>query len=361
MSVKVSIVVAVFNSSEYLTKCVQSILHQTLTELELILVDDGSTDGSGRLCDDLALRDSRIRVLHQRNQGPAAARNSGMSIAGGKYIGFVDSDDWVDDRMYEVLYMAAEQNTADMAFCDYWKEDGTAPHKMSSYPSPTDLFDRAQIERRFLPYFFGYSDAELHKNHRAICPFADYSSYIWLCIFRTELIWKNHLLFPDEKKYYNEDNLFNLNFLFYARTIRHIPEAYYHYRANDSSFTRKFNAGYADMRLSKYAFLSQIILREYSGADYGKRLNNKIALESVNVINYYVKTKCIPIREKYRKVKEFCRSGPVANALRSFHPYHLPFSRLSVFLFFEKHAVWPAVMILSLVNAKLALKNETKA
>lgn len=100
----ISIIVPVYNIMEYLPRCVHSIMAQTYRNLEIILVDDGSTDGTGELCDSLAKEDSRIRVFHKENGGSSSARNLGISRAGGEYLGFVDSDDYIDSDMYERLY-----------------------------------------------------------------------------------------------------------------------------------------------------------------------------------------------------------------------------------------------------------------
>ena len=101
MNPKVSIIVPIYNSEKYMNKCIESILNQTLTEIEIILVNDGSTDNSGKIIDNYAKKDNRIKVIHQQNSGPSVARNKGISTAKGKYIGFVDSDDYIESTMYE--------------------------------------------------------------------------------------------------------------------------------------------------------------------------------------------------------------------------------------------------------------------
>lgn len=103
MAVTISIVIPVYNIAPYLDKCVASVVAQTYRQLDIILIDDGSTDGSSRICDVWAGRDSRIRVVHQENQGLSAARNTGIKLANGEYIGLVDGDDYIDSRMYEIL------------------------------------------------------------------------------------------------------------------------------------------------------------------------------------------------------------------------------------------------------------------
>lgn len=117
--VLVSVIVAVYNIEEYLPRCVDSISGQTYRNLEIILVDDGSTDGSGRICDEYAAGDGRIRVIHKRNGGLSDARNAGLDAATGKYIGFVDGDDWIEPDMYGAMCEACERESAQIAVCRY--------------------------------------------------------------------------------------------------------------------------------------------------------------------------------------------------------------------------------------------------
>lgn len=119
-----SVIVPIYNVEKYLNKCIESIVSQTYTNLEIILVDDGSTDGSPAICDNWAERDSRIKVIHKRNGGLSDARNAGMAIATGEYIAFVDSDDWLDKNMYSVLTDAIEKNGCDAAGCSFVRTDG---------------------------------------------------------------------------------------------------------------------------------------------------------------------------------------------------------------------------------------------
>lgn len=113
----VSVIVPVYNVENYLDRCVESLVSQTLKDIEIILIDDGSTDNSPALCDDWAQRDSRIRVVHKENGGPSEARNLGVALAQSEWIGFVDSDDYVTTEMYQVLYEAVMRNDADIATC----------------------------------------------------------------------------------------------------------------------------------------------------------------------------------------------------------------------------------------------------
>ena len=115
----ISVIVPVYNMEQYLERCMNSIWQQTYTNLEIILVDDGSTDRSPQMCDEYAAKDQRIKVIHKQNGGLSDARNAGLAIAGGAYIGYVDSDDWIEPTMYEKMYQACVEHHAQVAVCRY--------------------------------------------------------------------------------------------------------------------------------------------------------------------------------------------------------------------------------------------------
>lgn len=119
---KLSIIIPVYQAGKYLKKCIESILDQTFTDFELILVDDGSNDGSEKICNEYAKKDERIKVIHQKNQGVSSARNAGMECAGGEYIAFVDADDWIEADMFEQCMDAMEQHKVDVVYHGMTKE-----------------------------------------------------------------------------------------------------------------------------------------------------------------------------------------------------------------------------------------------
>lgn len=123
MNELISVIVPVYNIEKFIGKCIESIIRQTYHNLEIILVDDGSTDESGRICDEYAKTDTRIKVIHKQNEGLSDARNSGLVICNGKYIGFVDGDDWIANDMYEFLHQTLVEYQADVSVCGHYVED----------------------------------------------------------------------------------------------------------------------------------------------------------------------------------------------------------------------------------------------
>ena len=146
MEEKISVIVPVYNVEAYLERCVESILKQTYSNLEILLVNDGSTDKSGELCDQLALRDQRIRVIHKENGGLSDARNRGIDEASSDLIGFIDSDDYIDKDMYETLYRHLRESNSDLSMCGHYDVFHQIPEKQVSEIKTWELSSEEAIK-----------------------------------------------------------------------------------------------------------------------------------------------------------------------------------------------------------------------
>lgn len=343
--ITVSIIVPVYNAAAHLKGCVDSILAQTLSTFELILVDDGSTDGSGALCDKLA-EDPRVKVIHQKNSGPGAARNCGIEAASGTYIGFVDADDSIDRDFYKTLYDTAVRTGSDLIFCDYTEQAKTGNSTVKSDLSGDRSYAKKEIDSLILPYFFGYANDEVAR-YKEFCPFADYSSYVWLGLYRTAMLKDHQLRFPDQRRYYNEDHLFNLGAVFSAQKITHIAKALYFYNLCDDSLTKRYNPGFLPAKLNRYTYLADFIKDNSLDTAFLNRLDNKICVESINIINYYTGAS-IPLTEKYDKIRQTIEAPAVVQALKRLDLQQLPPSKLSLFLRLEKSHAYRTLLFLSL-------------
>lgn len=205
---KVSIIVPVYKVERYLGKCIDSILAQTLKEFELILIDDGSPDNSPIICDEYGKKDTRIKVIHQKNAGVSAARNTGLDIARGEFIGFVDSDDWIEPNTYEIAYNTALEKNADIVQWDF----------------VFDYSSGKSIEKKFgVDGFF-----ELAKD----------SSYfyggMWHKLVAKRVIDSENIRFPLGLKY-AEDRCFGIDCFLVAKNAYHIAKVLYHYCVNEES------------------------------------------------------------------------------------------------------------------------------
>ena len=149
----ISVIVPVYNKESYLQKCIDSLINQTYKNLEILLIDDGSSDGSAAICDEYAKKDSRIKSIHRENKGPGAVRNYGISICNGEYISFVDSDDWIELDMYESMYNAIKENGAELAVCGrnmVYEDDGKSTSCFTF--DSVQCFDSKEAVKRFLTY-----------------------------------------------------------------------------------------------------------------------------------------------------------------------------------------------------------------
>ena len=217
---KISVIVPIYNIVNYLEKCISTIILQTYINLEIILVDDGSTDGSSELCDQLAAKDSRIRVIHKKQGGVSLARNTGLDAATGDWVAFVDGDDYIELSMYEKMHKKAEEGT-DAVFCRFQKDDASGNclkynelnlEKLVKNPSdlvPFMIFDSK--EKGEMLY--------THNIHGAI----------WRVLFKREIIERENIRFYQDVKI-GEDKIFVLEYLSHCHKCSLVDEYLYHYR-----------------------------------------------------------------------------------------------------------------------------------
>ncbi|WP_321480790.1 glycosyltransferase family 2 protein [uncultured Bacteroides sp.] len=209
MSFQVSIIIPVYNVEKYMKRCVLSLFEQTLNSIEYIFVNDYSTDASMHILYQLLIKNSSraacVKIVnHKTNRGSAAARNTGLNHARGKYIGWVDADDWVEPDMFEQLYKAAEANHSDIVWCDFYY----SYVKYEKLMRQKDRLDPMVCIKHFLA----------EKRHAAL----------WNKLVKRSLYVKNNISFLDGLNIW-EDLRVIVQLFFYARKITYIPEAYYHY------------------------------------------------------------------------------------------------------------------------------------
>lgn len=334
MPVSISIIIPVYNAEKTVVRCVQSLLNQTCETLELILVDDGSTDQSPAICDGLAMQDPRIQVLHTANAGPAAARNAGLDHVQGAYIGFADADDWAEPDMFSTLYAHAQKTGANIVVCDYWADQPNRSAVFNTFPGKSRVFEKTDIRTHILPYFFGYAPEEL-SSFAQHCPFADIRSYVWCCLYRADLLQTNNIRFPDEKRYYTEDNLFNLLAVTRTERIAYLARPLYHYVEQASTFTGHFQPAYFDCRLRKYEFLSTFASQEKLDVQTNARLFRKICAETPTLLNYYA-ANAPSFSEKLQSVRRILQEPSIMQALSAVPSSEWPGGRLGTTLGFAK-------------------------
>lgn len=226
---KVSIIIPVYKVEKYIDRCIQSVINQTLKEIEIILIDDGSPDRCPRICDAYAIKDKRIKVIHKNNEGLGFARNSGIKIATGDYIAFVDSDDYIEPNMYSDLIEIASKFTLDTVFCGYFRENNNHSTQISEVEKIT-FFNNEEITNVFLANMIA-TDIRIKKERQ-------YAMSVWRGIYSKRIIDKYHILFPSEREYISEDIIFHIDYLSHSRHIAISPNSFYHYILNETSLTQ---------------------------------------------------------------------------------------------------------------------------
>lgn len=228
MSLKtISIIVPVYNISEYLVQCINSILKQSYKYLEIILVDDGSTDESGLICDDYAHKDARIKTIHKKNEGLVRARKTGLQNASGEYIAYVDGDDWIEPNMIERLYNTLIEQDADIAMCGRYEDTGDT-HRPVYHGIPEGRYDKQALLECVYPKMI-VNDA-----------FFEWGIFpgVWDKLFKRECLEKYQMA-VDDRLTMGEDAACTYPALLNADSIYVLHECLYHYRQSASSMVKQ--------------------------------------------------------------------------------------------------------------------------
>ena len=232
----ISIIVPVYNVEKYLQKCIQSIINQTYKNIEIILVDDGSKDNSGKICDEFKQIDNRIKVIHKENGGLSDARNAGLKIAKGEYIGFVDSDDYIAQDMFETLYKLAKENNADISIVSFYEIYNGKVIGVRDFKSLEEM-DKIEAMKELL------IDSKIQ-------------SYAWNKLFKKELF--ENIEFPTNKNF--EDIATTLLLFEKANKVMLLEDPKYYYVRRDNSIigTRNYKTykDYLDVIYDKYIYLN---------------------------------------------------------------------------------------------------------
>lgn len=292
---KISIIVPVYNTEKYLERCINSIINQTLENIEIILINDGSTDNSLDICKRYENEDNRIKLFSINNSGAGAARNIGLDYAKGEYIGFVDSDDWVEYYMFETLYNIAIETDVDIVSSNFYR-NYTDKQIKNDIKFESGLFNKQDIKNKILP--------ELICSEKLT---SDIPSNMWTKIYKKVLIKHNNISF-EEKLLGGQDLLFSKECIIHSNFIYFMNERYlYHYRYNINSRTNTYlsNAwNIYKVRNKKYKEINN----DFSDFDFSDQIERDLINSALTAINYTTK-KDNPdnIFEQYKTIKHICK------------------------------------------------------
>lgn len=301
---KISIIVPIYNAEQFITKCVDSILTQTERSLELILVNDGSTDNSGTICDEYAKRIHRVKVIHQKNAGVSAARNAGIEMATGQYIGFVDSDDWIEPKMYERLLSEAERTGSDVVMCD-----------------ATTVYDDGRTQADTIAQLSG--NRILEKSDFSPSLLLEMAGSAWRCIYKndrySDKLRKYSFAFPLGVKF-SEDRIFNLYAFGQSNKICYLKESYYNRFMNVKSAVHRFHQDYFEAYKKAADGIEQAIRCAWdNNPDLQRRYLGQLIGGAIGAIcNYYYKTSPMTAVEKKNMVKRLCEDRQLRSAIEAY-------------------------------------------
>lgn len=294
----VSIIVPCFKVEKYLDRCINSLINQTLSDIEILLIDDCSPDKVPQICDNWAKCNPRIKVIHkENNEGLGFARNTGLELATGEYIAFVDSDDYVSTQMYERLYHTATETNSDIVYCGLNQE-----YKINSFKEIRDFarqtsFTKNQLNNLSIQYFNSPTGKNLFMS-------------VWHSIYKRETI--GNLRFYSERLICSEDLPFQIAILRKANKVTYIPDTLYYYCLNENSLSNKFKFE----KCFQYFTLTNII-RKYYTHEEEKHIWCFFFNSCQHFIRSLIKSN-ISTKNKIRWLNELCKNKEIISFLEKY-------------------------------------------
>ncbi|MHB1001505.1 MAG: glycosyltransferase [Armatimonadota bacterium] len=324
----VSIIIPVYNGEPYLRKCLDSLVNQTLKDIEIIVVDDGSTDNSAAILDEYASSDSRITIIKQSNEGGYSARNRGLVIAKGSFIGFVDNDDYVQPDMYEVMYDTAIKNSVDIVICGFKR---------------CDMYEHVENEEHFalIPQNRVITHDEMFKllasvHQRQLLPF------VWRNIYRRSYLDDNSIKFRNLKM--TDDCVFNLEAFYYANSVYALNNSFYMYTQNPfSSMGKKFKPLLEKDLIQQYENKIKFYKQFNLDVNFLSDMHNYMCRHHLQLLlsNAYNSD----VTDKSKSIRHILQLPMIKNALRATRYIHWELSRgTMLMIIFAKIGFVPGII-----------------
>lgn len=311
---KLSFIVITYNTAEgYLKKSIESIIQQTYKDIEIIIVDDGSTNGTEKLCDEFANYDSRIKVIHQKNSGAGVARNKGIELAKGEWIAFVDSDDWVSMDMAKKLqrYFSNKQDIISFGYNDYV---GNKYYEQLYGNSESVQFEKSEFESLELAIMKDKNEAEAYPM---------FFGAVWNVVYRRDFLNTRNVRFVASLRR-AQDAVFNLHAIEKAENIMYLKEAFYYYRIHNESICHRFATDpqvYDSLinELFKYCELNNKDIRFYKAYD---NFRATFLLESIK-LHYFHKDNPSPKKERIKQLDNSISKEPYKSLIVKYNEIDL--------------------------------------
>ena len=348
---KVSIIVPVYNAEKYLERCVSSLRNQTLKDIEIILVDDSSTDSSLEMCKRFAGEDSRIKVIHKVNEGAGLARNAALGIATGEYIGFSDSDDFVERDMFETLYDRAKKYNSDLVLSGVLFVDGNmfsqkGDKERKSYFECDTHFDTKEALKKLRMGIAGATPQD--------CDDSKYGMSIWKNLFRLDVIKQNNITFKSEREMLSEDALFMIDYISCIEKATGINEAFYNYCRNEDSISKSYKKDRFEKSLVFVNEVEKRFKKDIKEAEYEiyiyrfwQAMCRVICSQEI----MHAKENNIRYEDLKKRLKEICSHSLTVKALKAYPVGTLPIKQ-RIFAYCMKYKMYFMLKVLVGLRSK---------
>lgn len=334
MESRLSVIVPAYNCEDFIERCITSILNQTYNNLEVIVVDDGSTDKSYEIISNLAKKDKRVKCHTKKNEGAGLARTYGLAKATGKYIGFVDSDDYVSETMYEILINILEKEKCDVVSC---------------------FSDNEKIDKnKQIEFFTGNEIKEIvygmAGNLPEIKEDLSYGMSVWRSVYKKDIIDKNSVKFLSERKCWSEDLIFNLNYYAGVSKAAYIYRGLYYYNTENTSLSNTFKNNRIDVEFEAIKQTEKIYKNKYKYDDYKLSLIRM----SINKAKILFKLNMNAISTQgYRKtinnIHKILNNMPMRKELNTYNFKNVGLGT-KIFGFLIKHKKYNSIFVISYIR-----------
>ncbi len=339
----ISVIIPVYNVESYIKQCVDSVTGQTYTNLQIILVDDGSTDSCGKICDEYAAADKRITVIHQENGGLSSARNSGIEAAAGDYIIFVDGDDWIDADTCEKALAAAETHNTDVVLWSYIREFSHNSMPKYSFGEEDKLFEGEDYRKVYKRLIGPVGEETAIPQNMEMLSSACTKMYKRLLI--------NELRFFPTSVVGSEDIPFNTAYFSKAKSLYYIGKCFYHYRKSDSSsITHIYQLDFYEKRKRMYEVMRDIVSENGDGEFTREAFNNRIAIDVLGCGLNICRKNNLSYGEKKLAFKKILDDPVCSGALRNFDYKYMPVYWRMFYRFAKKGRASALVMMCSSIQ-----------
>ena len=312
----ISVIVPIYNVEKYINQCIDSIINQTYKNLEIILVDDGSPDNCGRICDEYAKKDSRIKVVHKENGGVCSARNIGMEKSTGKWIAFIDSDDWIENKYFEIILNEAKKEDVDIVICGYNKIWKNKVEKINASGENINYNSREYLIKSLNPQTcFGFCPMRLIKKES-----------IGDIRFNQNIV-------------VGEDALFNIQISKNINKAVLLKQALYNYRNNSNSVVKRYDTNYADKYLDSMKLNRAYIFENYIEKDVIQNYYNFVAFHVMLIAVNYCYHPDNKEKNKRKLLKEICNISELKEGIEKSNYDNISLTR-KITLFTLKHKIY---------------------